>query len=683
MFVRAASYCLILSIIALYFLTSMIFPTDIKINQEQEQKTCLQKISDINMRSFPWEDDNWSAYSYVEWMKQYRPRRFNPQAREKRKNAFMVFKEIEKQHSNTIETALNDENTWQDLELFGDKKNSSHFFANALDRTVTEYGKIKLYWLMSQPIDKVDELVHRQTMIQVISQDEVLHQKINEQLIAIKDTENVFLSFWGNDSLKQSIDKSLPPTKILKENPTALFIGSTYQHIGNILGLYLTSFATGTLALYGLCRAANITISESFVKSKKKYQGSGGFVLAYLWEEMESKWPENRLLQAAFALTSATVCGLGIKRIVDNTNGEYLFDDFLQALMHDVSKTMRALQSLSKTISQNTALKQTDELIPLQKLFASKNKKIIEFIDLISSGTLQGKPSFLSHKGVVLRAFMLMHEIKNELVLAVNAAAQLDVYLSFAKLHQEFSKNQVQWCFADYVQAEKPSIDAVNFWHPMVDAAVVVPNSVQLGTKNNPANFVITGPNAGGKSTILKSLALCILMAQTIGMAPAEKFSLTPFSSIATYLNITDDIGDGNSRYKAEVLRVVELMNRIKNLKPGQHSFALFDEVFNGTSPHEGSAAAYSIIDHLAKYENSINLVATHFSLLTRLTEKNKRVANYKVSVVVHNDGRIEYPFKLEPGISHQHVAIDILRNEGVSNSILEQAQELLKTFVA
>ena len=189
---------------------------------------------------------------------------------------------------------------------------------------------------------------------------------------------------------------------------------------------------------------------------------------------------------------------------------------------------------------------------------------------------------------------------------------------------------------------------------------------------------MITGPNAGGKSTILKSLTISVLLAQTFGLVPAEQLSLTPFSSIATYLNITDDIGSGNSLYKAEVIRVVELMKRIKNLKPGQFSFALFDEVFNGTSPHEGSAAAYSVIDHLAQYENSINLVATHFSLLTKLSEKNNRVTNYKVTVTVHDDGRIEYPFKLYSGVSNQHVAIDILRNEGVSNTILEQAQSLL-----
>lgn len=93
--------------------------------------------------------------------------------------------------------------------------------------------------------------------------------------------------------------------------------------------------------------------------------------------------------------------------------------------------------------------------------------------------------------------------------------------------------------------------------------------------------------------------------------------------NLQTYLNITDDVGAGSSLFKAEVLRTQKLIDTIKKATPGEYSFVVFDEVFNGTSPVEGAAAAYSVGKQLSAFDQSMSLIASHFSLLTKLEEED------------------------------------------------------------
>ncbi len=220
-----------------------------------------------------------------------------------------------------------------------------------------------------------------------------------------------------------------------------------------------------------------------------------------------------------------------------------------------------------------------------------------------------------------------------------------------------------------------------NFWHPLIEKDKVVTNSITLGQDYYKPNVILTGPNAGGKSIALKTITLCLLMAQAIGIVPAQEMILTPFYSISTYLNITDDAGAGQSLFKSEVLRCQELIDKIEKSKNAEFHFQVFDEIFNGTTPQEGMAAAYGVAKHLSNYENNICLIATHFSELTQLEQETKSFENYKVYVNYMKYGQIEYPYKLEKGKSNQHVAFDILKNQGFSGNILESAKEMLESI--
>lgn len=381
------------------------------------------------------------------------------------------------------------------------------------------------------------------------------------------------------------------------------------------------------------------------------------------------------------------------------------FKNQISAYLHKrlicVSTAIRSMQKAANLVNSNKALKGKISHKHIDSLTA-KSVKLEELINLLSTNTFVGEPSFFSLTGRILAAYKLMTEVKNELTAAIEEFGQIDAYCSVAKLYNSNKNNPVtKYCFAEYIDnATRPQIDAKNFWFPGLlnnkNLKMVVPNSVKIGftDTNCPKNIILTGPNKGGKSCILKGIIVSLVLAQTIGIAPAEALTLTPFTKIQTYINIVDNSAEGISLFAAELKRAKSLIDTVSELKPGEFSFSLFDEVFNGTNPEEaiqGSAYIAAVLaktDALRKNSNSANnitLIATHFGLLTKLETIMENVyTNYRVNVTKMPDGSLDYPFTWEKGISKHKVALDLMKlqklNDPYGMSIANKFSELIET---
>jgi len=217
-----------------------------------------------------------------------------------------------------------------------------------------------------------------------------------------------------------------------------------------------------------------------------------------------------------------------------------------------------------------------------------------------------------------------------------------------------------------------------SFWNPMINPDVVVTNSIEIGTHaKNPRNVIITGPNAGGKSTVLKGITLSMILGQTFGIAPANRMVFTPFHLINTYLNIADSSGV-ESLFQAEMRRVEELLREICSMKRTEFSYVIMDEIFTGTNPKEGMAGAYGIAKKISTYPNNISLIATHFMVLTELEHDAKGLfVNKKVRVNKDEFGKISYIYRLENGITDQAIALDLLTQSGFDSEILTDAYHI------
>lgn len=228
------------------------------------------------------------------------------------------------------------------------------------------------------------------------------------------------------------------------------------------------------------------------------------------------------------------------------------------------------------------------------------------------------------------------------------------------------------YSFANYTSSQA-TLTFEDFYHPCL--SLPIKNNVSLGDLL-PNNMLMTSPNASGKSTLIKSILIGVLLAQTLTTTCMSSCTLSPFSYISSQINIPDCKGK-ESLFEGEMLRSKGNLDALKRLPQSQFALIACDEIFNSTSPVEGIAGAYAIATKLSEYSNCISIISTHFVYLTKLEKDTKRFINYKMKCL-KSSGKIKYPYKLSKGISNQHIALDILEENGFDKDILECSRRVV-----
>lgn len=637
-------------------------------------------VHQLNMASLVWEDEDWPSEPFRDYLYRCFNYQVTMQKTKKRRAAFKLVDQLQFNHM-IYHNALYDAITAQDLCLFAGKTPKDLYVAEIIDRTATELGKVSLYNLLGNPIVDIDQLQKRQTIIKYLLDDPQLLQEMVNYYKQMATVENLILSLWQQDGFINITERryfSIPffskCNTYLNRSPSLLECKLLLGHEERVVWWGTGIAAMGLLSMYGICKLSQIAIPDLLERMAQRLQGVGGRLIAFL-SSLESPWMDV----GALSLIGALSCGFSCKDDYEWMRDNVILDLLLQKKMIHIAHFFRNVMQLNQLLEKHpNFIKTCDAAAKITDFMHNEahTQAMAQFLEFCKTSTLQGDESFFSYHGRVLVAFKLIYECKEMISSLLHAIGQLDAYISCARLINEFKDTHVTFCFVNYKQDMHPSICMSDFWNPMIDPEKVVVNTIQLQGPQQ-RNIIITGPNAGGKSTLIKAIPINLICAQTIGIAAARFAEITPFTTIATYLNITDDIASGNSLFKAQVLRAQEMVNLVENTPTGQFSFVALDEMFNGTSAHESTAAAYSVINHIGKSENNICVVATHFPLLTQLEEKSPAFANYKVSVNVDETG-IQYPFKLEKGISHQHIALDILKQEGYDCKIIDEASQIL-----
>jgi hypothetical protein len=188
-------------------------------------------------------------------------------------------------------------------------------------------------------------------------------------------------------------------------------------------------------------------------------------------------------------------------------------------------------------------------------------------------------------------------------------------------------------------------------------------------------NMIITGPNASGKTTMLKSAFINILLSQQIGFGCFESLDFYPYDDFHCYLNIPDTSGR-DSLFQAEARQCKEIIDRInerdeenKDLGDKTH-FCIFDELYSGTNPDEAILSAKSFLQYLIKNDNVTCLLTTHYTMLCKRLAKNKRIQNFSMKTEKKNDN-FEYTYKLVEGISKIKGGLKVLKDMNYPKEIL------------
>ena len=258
----------------------------------------------------------------------------------------------------------------------------------------------------------------------------------------------------------------------------------------------------------------------------------------------------------------------------------------------------------------------------------------------------------------------------NEHLLALQASAwavsELDVLSCLAEraLNLNFCRPKI---------SKDNSIQILQGRHPVIESLLdtpFVPNDVELDETQKM--LVITGPNMGGKSTYMRQVAVCVLLAQIGSYVPASDASLTLADRIFTRIGSSDDLAGGRSTFMVEMTETANILNNASS-----QSLVLMDEVGRGTSTYDGLSLAWACVEHLAKKVKAFTLFATHYFELTELAEKLESVENVHLDATEHGE-HIIFLHNIKKGPASKSFGLQVAQLAGIPASILLEAKNQL-----
>ncbi|MFO8111886.1 MAG: DNA mismatch repair protein MutS [Desulfosalsimonadaceae bacterium] len=248
--------------------------------------------------------------------------------------------------------------------------------------------------------------------------------------------------------------------------------------------------------------------------------------------------------------------------------------------------------------------------------------------------------------------------------------AQVDVVTALAELGEKNS-----YCRPDI--NTKGVIRIEEGRHPVVEKLTpggrFVPNSIIMDNAENQV-LIITGPNMAGKSTVLRQVALMVIMAQMGAFVPAASADICITDRIFTRVGALDNLSMGKSTFLVEM---EETANIVNNASPD--SLVIMDEIGRGTSTYDGLSIARAVAEYLHDLRGTgvKALFATHYHELTELEKTRPRVKNYNIAVKQVED-EIIFLHQLEKGATNKSYGIQVARLAGMPEAIINRARNVL-----
>ena len=204
--------------------------------------------------------------------------------------------------------------------------------------------------------------------------------------------------------------------------------------------------------------------------------------------------------------------------------------------------------------------------------------------------------------------------------------------------------------------------------HPAIEGKQV-PNDVKMNT-----NKIITGVNASGKTTLIKTAMINVLLSQQIGYGYFKSGTVKVYDMLHCYLNIPDTSGR-DSLFQAEARRCKNILDEV-NADANKSHFCIFDELYSGTNPYEASMAGYAYMKYMTKKHNVQFLLTTHYLDMCEHLNKCKSLTNYHMEC--YYEGReMRYTYKKKLGITKIRGGVEILKRLEYPESIIKCAENI------
>lgn len=220
-------------------------------------------------------------------------------------------------------------------------------------------------------------------------------------------------------------------------------------------------------------------------------------------------------------------------------------------------------------------------------------------------------------------------------------------------------------------------IEIVQGRHPVIEVfnhEPFVPNNIYLNNSTDRL-LIITGPNMGGKSTVLRQTAIISILAQMGSFVPAQKASLPLLDRVWTRVGASDDLARGRSTFMVEMTETADILHGAT-----ARSLVLLDEIGRGTATFDGLSIAWAVAEYLhdSPEHGAKTLFATHYHELTELAERLPGAQNYQITAT-EREGEVVFLHQLERGRASKSYGIEVARLAGMPPPAVARARDVLQ----
>lgn len=307
-------------------------------------------------------------------------------------------------------------------------------------------------------------------------------------------------------------------------------------------------------------------------------------------------------------------------------------------------------------------LESLERLRPLRSAARWASREFSMENELIASGWEYLNVLFLLDANAMLLATRTLRECGDDLLRVVEFVGDVDAAISTAS----WRAGAPRWCTPRFSPPGEPTV-IVDATHPIVEEAV--PNSIRL---HPGRGLIITGSNMSGKSTFLRTVGSCVILAQSLDTCPASSYT-GPRMKVKSAIGRSDDLAAGKSYYLVEVEAVLGMVH--DSTSDDQHLF-LFDELFRGTNTIERLAAGEAVLSALPRGPDGVGrhivIAATHDIELVEMLADGYDPFHFHDSVEAAG---LSFDFVIRPGPARTRNAIALLESRGAPPDIVVRAR--------
>jgi hypothetical protein len=447
------------------------------------------------------------------------------------------------------------------------------------------------------------------------------------------------------------------PVEFLNSSVIFLTVLSMYSILSPLLNLLAPLFLLIIPFIIMKIKGTSVSIGNYIALLKISLQRHSFGKLLTDWSSL--KWGQRSYM--------GLMLGMYIYNIYQNVLSCYKFYNNAKTINNDIKNIKEYIIYTRKKIGEHIIKIDTLKTYKQYREYLQSNlDKLNDVYSALNSVPLvEFNPNKIPYIGYTMKQYYMLYnskDIKQVMLFSFGFHGYLD---NIGEISTKIDNRIINKC--KFVENKNAMVKFKGASYPVMQNQKGdkknIPNNVDL-----KLNKLITGPNASGKTSLLKNTISNILLSQQLGYGYYKKGKITPFDYIHCYLNIPDT-SSRDSLFQAEARRCLEILNCIDENKDKKH-FCIFDELFSGTNPYEAISSADAYLSYISKNPGVKFMLTTHFIQLCKKLQTNKNISNVNMRTELFDDNP-KYYYKMQKGISEIKGGITVLKQLGYPETII------------